>query len=86
MFNGKEFQPKSPRDGVNTGIALLTEDRKRDGLVMNCSIMDNMGLASLPRFSQQTWINRAQTADKYAERKSKNWIFARRMFPAWSKP
>jgi ABC-type sugar transport system ATPase subunit len=56
-INGKVFQPKSPRDGVTIGIALLTEDRKRDGLVMNFSIMDNMGLASLPRFSRKTWID-----------------------------
>ncbi len=58
VFKGKDFQPRSPRDGVNIGIALLTEDRKRDGLVMNCSIVDNMGLASLPRFSKRTWIDR----------------------------
>jgi ABC-type sugar transport system ATPase subunit len=27
---------------------------------MNCSILDNMGLASLPRFSNRTWINRVK--------------------------
>jgi len=57
-FDGKEFHPQSPRDGVNAGIALLTEDRKRDGLVMNCSIVDNIALASLPRFSRYSWIDR----------------------------
>jgi ribose transport system ATP-binding protein len=59
-FNDKDFHPRSPRDGVNAGIALLTEDRKRDGLVMNYSILDNIGLASLPRFSRRSWINLVQ--------------------------
>lgn len=58
IFKGKDFNPGSPRDGVASGIGLLTEDRKRDGLVMGFSIMDNMSLASLPRFSRRSWIDR----------------------------
>ena len=37
----------SPRDAVQAGIAFLTEDRKRDGLVMSCSIRDNASLATM---------------------------------------
>ncbi|HEX8992670.1 MAG TPA: sugar ABC transporter ATP-binding protein [Anaerolineales bacterium] len=52
--DGRPVQPKSPRDAVQAGIALLTEDRKRDGLVMSCSIRDNASLAILRQVSR--WI------------------------------
>src|SRR5512137_1261283 len=47
-LEGKPVHPKSPRSAVSQGIALLTEDRKRDGLVMICTIRDNASLASFP--------------------------------------
>ncbi len=47
--DGASIRPSSPRQAVQAGIALVTEDRKRDGLVMSCSIRDN---ASLPIFAQ----------------------------------
>jgi len=57
---GGVARPKSPRDAVKTGVALLTEDRKRDGLVMECSIRDNVSLASLPQVSRWGFLNRQQ--------------------------
>jgi len=57
---GGVARPKSPRDAVKTGVALLTEDRKRDGLVMQCSIRDNVSLASLPQVSRWGFLNRQQ--------------------------
>jgi ABC-type sugar transport system ATPase subunit len=59
----KPIHPRSPFDAVQDGIALLTEDRKRDGLVMNCSLRDNASLASLPNLSRWGVIDRRkQTA------------------------
>ena len=58
LLNGKSIHPKSPRQAVMAGIALLTEDRKRDGLVMNCTIRDNASLASLTSLSRWGVINR----------------------------
>jgi ribose transport system ATP-binding protein len=52
FLNGRLMRPKSPRDAVNAGIALVTEDRKRDGLVMSCSIRDNASLAILTQVSR----------------------------------
>ena len=53
-LDGRQIRPKSPHDAVQAGIALLTEDRKRDGLVMHCSIRDNASLAILRQVSR--WI------------------------------
>jgi ribose transport system ATP-binding protein len=55
---GKPIRPKSPYEALKAGIALLTEDRKRDGLVMSCSIRDNVGLATLPQVSRWRFLNR----------------------------
>jgi ABC-type sugar transport system ATPase subunit len=62
LLNGESIHPRSPRDAVDCGIALLTEDRKRDGLVMNCTIRDNISLASYLRLSKLDVINRREQA------------------------
>jgi ribose transport system ATP-binding protein len=38
---GRELLPKSPRDGVRARMALITEDRKAEGLSLNQSILNN---------------------------------------------
>ena len=59
-FNGKPTRLNSPRDAVRAGIALLTEDRKRDGLVLSCSIRDNASLAILQQVSKWMILNTRQ--------------------------
>ena len=54
----KPIRPRSPHDAVREGIALLTEDRKRDGLVMHCTIRDNVSMASYEKLSRWGVINR----------------------------
>ena len=51
-LDGQRISTRSPRDAVRAGIALVTEDRKRDGLVMHCSIRDNVSLAILQQLSR----------------------------------
>ncbi|CAB1064324.1 ABC transporter, ATP-binding protein (cluster 2, ribose/xylose/arabinose/galactose) / ABC transporter, ATP-binding protein (cluster 2, ribose/xylose/arabinose/galactose) [Olavius sp. associated proteobacterium Delta 1] len=51
---------KSPCDAVRTNMAMLTEDRKRDGLVMQCSICDNAGLATMRLVSRWSYLLRGQ--------------------------
>lgn len=38
---GREVLPKSPREGVRARMALITEDRKAEGLSLNQSILNN---------------------------------------------
>jgi ABC-type sugar transport system ATPase subunit len=68
LLNSKPIYPKSPRQAVLAGIALLTEDRKRDGLVMNCTIRDNASLASYPNLSQWGVINRRKQAERVQQK------------------
>lgn len=51
-LNGREIAIKSPEDALKQGIALLTEDRRADGIISELSIRDNIVLASLKRFAR----------------------------------
>jgi ribose transport system ATP-binding protein len=67
-LDGKLIHPRSPRQAVTAGIALLTEDRKRDGLVMTCDLRDNASLASYQSLSQWGVINRRKQAERVEEK------------------
>ena len=46
-LDGVRIDPRSPRDAIAAGIALLTEDRNRLALVMGMSVAENISLANL---------------------------------------
>lgn len=59
-FKGK-FQPaRSPRSAINSGIGFLTEDRKKQGLVLALSVRENVCLPSVDKFSNYGIVNAAQ--------------------------
>ncbi len=47
---GKPIAPLSPAEGLQCGIAYISEDRKGDGLVLELSVRENMSLCALPIF------------------------------------
>jgi ABC-type sugar transport system ATPase subunit len=49
-----------PGDAVRQGIAMITEDRKGDGLALDASVLDNAGLASFGRTSRYGVIDGAE--------------------------
>ena len=49
----------SPAEAIAAGLALVSEDRKRHGLVPTGSVLDNMTLATLRRFATAGWLDRA---------------------------
>ncbi|HEY1514536.1 MAG TPA: sugar ABC transporter ATP-binding protein [Gaiellaceae bacterium] len=48
-LDGRRIAPRSPSDAIRAGITYLTEDRKRDGLLLNRSVAENITLARIPR-------------------------------------
>lgn len=54
-LDDRQFQPVSPRQSIDAGLALLTNDRKANGLVLSLSIIANTTLAQLRRFSPRGW-------------------------------
>jgi ribose transport system ATP-binding protein len=51
VMNGKEIFPRSPREAMEHGIALVPEDRKQQGALLGMSIRSNITLAVLHRLS-----------------------------------
>ena len=56
-IKGKEVNIKSPKQAIAEGIALLTEDRKGQGLVLQESIRTNLVLASLKRHTTGLFLD-----------------------------
>ena len=49
----------SPADAVREGIALITEDRKGEGLLLSQSISANLALGNMPAVSAAGWVSPA---------------------------
>ncbi|WP_382631353.1 ATP-binding cassette domain-containing protein, partial [Streptomyces sp. NPDC056982] len=49
-LSGREVVTRSPQDGLANGIVYISEDRKRDGLVLGMSVKENMSLTALRYF------------------------------------
>ena len=50
VYKGKELRINQPKDAINNGIALLTEDRRATGILGVLSIADNVSIASLNQY------------------------------------
>ena len=59
-WQGRPFAPRAPREALRAGVALLTEDRLGDGLVLGMSTCDNAALASLPAFTRLGLLERVR--------------------------
>nr|WP_230866638.1 sugar ABC transporter ATP-binding protein [Iocasia fonsfrigidae] len=60
ILNGNKININSPRDSISTGIGLLPEDRKQQGLVLEQSVKNNITLANLSRLVDKMLINSNQ--------------------------
>lgn len=75
FINGFEGIPQSPNDAIQKGLVLVSEDRKRYGLVLQQNISNNTTLAALKLFCKNLLINHSQvknaTSKSVAELKIK---------------
>ena len=70
IFKGKEINPKSPREAIDLGIALVPEDRKRHGAMLGISIKNNINMPIYERNSTLSVINskrEMEIAEKYRD-------------------
>ncbi len=58
--DGKKVHIHNPADAKRVGIALITEDRKRDGLLPNLEIRPNITINSLALFTRNFLLNDSQ--------------------------
>lgn len=57
FLKGKEISPKTPRAAIDYGIALVPEDRKRQGALLAIDIKGNISMAILKRISRFSVVN-----------------------------
>ncbi len=57
FIDGRELQIKNQRDAIQNGIGLVTEDRKKSGIIAPMSLRENMTIASLKEISRHGIIN-----------------------------
>jgi len=55
-FEGQKIQIASPRQAIDLGICLLTEDRKGQGLVLGMRLRENITLPTLSEFCRYLFI------------------------------
>jgi ABC-type sugar transport system ATPase subunit len=57
-LSGADYRPRSVPDAMGRGLALVPEDRRRDGLFMRMSVRENTTLAHVGRYARGGFIDR----------------------------
>ncbi len=63
LLNGKEVHIKSPKDAIAHGIGFLTEDRKRQGLLLGMSVRDNATYTVLKKVTRGLFVDRKKCVE-----------------------
>jgi ABC-type sugar transport system ATPase subunit len=69
-LEGKKLDIRSAHDAIGHGLALVSEDRKRFGLVLGMDVKENSTLASLERIARRGVIDRNEeirSAERYVK-------------------
>ena len=68
LVDGKPVSLTRPREAIEAGLALVPEDRKHHGLVLEASVRGNVGLAGLNRHAlASAFLNRRREKQDAAE-------------------
>jgi len=65
LLEGKEAKFKSPKNAIDSGIALCPEDRKEQGLILGRSICDNISIPVLSKVKKGLFLD-VKAEDKLA--------------------
>ncbi|MBR0416709.1 MAG: sugar ABC transporter ATP-binding protein [Firmicutes bacterium] len=64
LYKGKEISISRPKDAIDQGIAMLTEDRRGSGILGVLSVADNISVASLKKYLKHNlYIDNAKVED-----------------------
>jgi ABC-type sugar transport system ATPase subunit len=68
VLDGRPFWPRSPKEAIAAGVAFVTEERKRDGLLLEADVADNGALAAMQRVSTGPFISRTRQKQMVGEK------------------
>ncbi|AZO94963.1 sugar ABC transporter ATP-binding protein [Halocella sp. SP3-1] len=58
IYKGKKISPKSPQEAISYGIALVPEDRKQQGALLDLDIKGNIVMSILKKISSYFVVNK----------------------------
>jgi ribose transport system ATP-binding protein len=70
LLDGVHIDPRSPREAIDLGIGLLTEDRNKYGLIMGMNVRENITLSNLRDVVKGAFIKRSRevsAANKFTD-------------------
>ncbi len=70
ILYGQKYSPKSSRDAIKKGIALVPEDRKQHGVHVHLSIRENISMANLKNISKAFLVKykeESKIVDEYGD-------------------
>lgn len=67
VIEGKPVAIRNVRDAIANGIAMVSEDRKQEGLVLMRSVKENTSLANLKQFAPGLLMNGKKESQRVAE-------------------
>ena len=62
FIDGKKVKIESTKDAVKAGICLVSEDRRREGIIPLMSVKDNIAIPSLPKLTHIGMVNEKKEA------------------------
>lgn len=71
LIEGKQAKIRQPKDAIDAGLSLLTEDRKLTGIMGVLSVRDNMMMAALPDYSPGGWLQQGRINTAVQEQREK---------------
>jgi len=54
---GEEYRPRTPHHAINNGVFMVPEDRKGQGIIPGLSVLVNISLANLKKYSRWSFLN-----------------------------
>lgn len=63
ILGGHRLKVSGPRDAIQAGIGLVTEDRKALGLILGMAVRENVTLANLASISKLSFISSSREAE-----------------------
>ncbi|BCR79912.1 sugar ABC transporter ATP-binding protein [Arachnia rubra] len=71
ILDGKSLRIRQPADAIQANLALLTEDRKLNGIMGVLSVGDNITVAALPRYSPGGFLKVSEMRKDSQEQREK---------------
>ena len=66
-YQGRELKITRPKDAIDQGIAMLTEDRRGSGIMGVLSVADNISIASLNKYVDHGFVLNTKKIDELVE-------------------